>query len=294
VKGSLSTASLTAGASLSGSGSVSTTGLSVGTHTLSLLADANNVVAESNETNNSLSQSFTVTASAPSASADLSISGLSAYASTLTQGDQLIFAYTLKNTGTGSAAASKVAYSVDALPTASSNGGTNSFGAVAANSWNSSPIDFISTSNLSVGTHTLYVTADVANSVSESNETNNTAALTFTVQGKSDFAVSAATTPDTVKAGGTFNLNYTVTNAGQGNPNYYTYAAVYFDGRANAVSYDIIKNLNPGASQSITDTFSTYGVAKGTHTLTITSDALNFVNESNELNNSKTITFKIV
>ena len=294
VKGSLSTASLAAGASVSGSGSVSTTGLSLGTHTLSLVADANNVVAESNEANNSLSQSFTVTASAPSASADLSISGLSAYSKTVTQGEQLIFAYTLKNSGTGSAAASKVGYSVDTLPTASSNGGTNSFGALTANSWNSSPIDFVNTSNLSVGTHTLYVTSDVANSVAETNESNNTSALTFTVLGKSDFTVSAATTPDTVKAGGTFKLNYTVTNTGQGNPNYYTYAAVYFDGRANAVSYDIIKNLNPGASQSITDIFSTYGVAKGTHTLTITSDALNFVNESNELNNSKTITFKIV
>ena len=293
VKGTFVTAGLAAGASTSGGGSISTTGLTVGTHTLTLMADSANVIAEGNETNNSLSISFTVTP--PSLTgADLSIGGLSAANTSLVQGDLLVFAYALRNTGTAGAASSKVAYAIDSQPTATSYAGTNSFGTVNANSWISSPIDAISTSNLSVGTHTLYVKADSGNAVTETDESNNVASLTFTVLGKSDFSVSAASAPATVKAGGIFNLNYTVTNSGQGNPNSYSYAAIYFDGRANAVCYDIIKNLTPGASQSITDTFSTAGVARGTHTLTITSDALNFVNESNELNNSKTVTFTIV
>ena len=293
VKGSLLTSSLGSGTSASGSGSISTTGLTVGTHVLTLMADAGNVVAEGNETNNSLSMSFTVTATAPGM-ADLSIAGLSAAYTSLVQGDQLLFAYALKNTGSVSAAASKVSYAVDSQPTGTSYTGTNSFGAVGANSWAYSPIDAISTANLSVGTHTLYVKADSTNTVTESNESNNVSSLTFTVLGKSDLSVSAASAPTTVKAGGIFSLNYTVSNTGQGNPNAYTYAAIYFDGRANAVCYDIIKSLAPGGSQTIIDTFSTAGVARGVHTLTITSDALNFVNESNELNNSKTIKFTIV
>jgi subtilase family serine protease len=293
VKGTFATMGLAAGATTSGSGSFSTTGLTIGSHTLTLMADSANTIAEGNETNNSLSLSFTVTSPSPDG-ADLSIGGLSAANTSLVQGDQLVFAYTLKNTGTTASAAAKVAYAIDTQPTSTSYSGTNSFGAVSANSWVSSPIDMISTANLSVGTHTLYVKADSGNAVAETNESNNISSLTFTVLGKSDFLVSSASAPTTVKAGSAFNLNYTVTNTGQGNPNSYSYAAIYFDGRANAVSYDIIKNLAPGASQSITDTFSTAGVARGTHTLTITLDALNFVNERNEFNNSKTITFTIV
>ena len=294
VKGSFATSSLAAGGFSLGSGSISTAGLSAGAHTLTLMADANNIVAESNESNNAYSTSFTVTTPSPSGAADLTITGLSSYSNSIVQGDTFVFAYNLKNSGTASAAASKVAYAIDTIPTSSNAYGTNSFGSLSANMWQYSPIDFIVTGNLSVGTHTLYVAADSGNTVSESNEANNVAALTFTVLGKSDFKVLSASAPDTIKAGSSFNLNYTITNSGQGSPNSYTYAAIYFDGRANAVSYDIIKNLSPGATQSITDTFSTYGVSKGTHTLTITSDALNFANESNELNNSKTVTFKIV
>lgn len=57
---SFSVAALTAGGSASFSGSLSSAGLSVGTHTLSVTADSGGTIAETNETNNITSAVFTV------------------------------------------------------------------------------------------------------------------------------------------------------------------------------------------------------------------------------------------
>ena len=283
-----------AGGNVLSFGSLSTAGLSAGQHILSVTTDANGQVSESNESNNTSSVSFTVNTTATKA--DLVIAGLTSVSPTsMVQGDVLAFYYSLNNTGSATAGTSVAAYQVDAVPTASNYRGYNSFGSIAANSSGGSVIDYLDTSNLSVGSHTLYLVADAGNQISETNETNNVSSFTFNVLSKPDYVVNAINMPATVKAGSKFTLNYTVSNTGTTQPWSSSYASIYFDGNANAVNYDIIKNLAGNTSQNFSDVFSVgAGVAKGTHTVTITADATNYIGESNETNNSRTFQFQIV
>jgi hypothetical protein len=283
-----------AGGNVMSFGSLSTAGLSAGQHILSVTTDANGQVSESNESNNTSSVSFTVNTTA--IKADLVIAGLTSVSPTsMVQGDILAFYYSLNNTGSATAGTSVAAYQVDTMPTASNYRGYNSFGSIAANSSGGSVIDYLDTSKLSVGSHTLYLVADAGNQISETNETNNVSSFTFNVLSKPDYVVNAINMPATIKAGSKFTLNYTVSNTGTTQPWSSSYATIYFDGNANAVNYDIIKNLAGNTSQNFSDVFSVgAGVAKGTHTVTITADATNYIGESNETNNSKTIQFQIV
>ena len=283
-----------AGASALSIGSLSTAGLSAGQHVLSVTTDANGQVSESNEANNTASVSFTVNTTATKA--DLVIAGLTSVSPTsVVQGDVLSFYYSLKNSGSATAGSSMAAYQVDSVPTASNYRGYNSFGNIAANSSGGTVIDYLDTSKLSVGSHTLYMVADAGNQVAETSETNNVSSFTFNVLSKPDYVVNAISMPTAVKAGTKFTLNYTISNTGTSQPWSSSYAAIYFDGNTNAVNYDIIKNLAGNTSQNFSDVFSIgAGVAKGTHSVTITADATNYIGESNETNNSKTIQFQIV
>lgn len=283
-----------AGASVLSIGSLSTAGLSAGQHVLSVTTDANGQVSESNEANNTASVSFTVNTTATKA--DLVIAGLTSVSPTsVVQGDVLSFYYSLNNSGSATAGSSMAAYQVDSVPTASNYRGYNSFGNIAANSSGGTVIDYLDTSKLSVGSHTLYMVADAGNQVAETSETNNVSSFTFNVLSKPDYVVNAISMPTAVKAGTKFTLNYTISNTGTSQPWSSSYAAIYFDGNTNAVNYDIIKNLAGNTSQNFSDVFSIgAGVAKGTHSVTITADATNYIGESNETNNSKTIQFQIV
>lgn len=291
---STSLGSLSAGSVAMSFGSLSTAGLSAGQHILSVKTDAYGQVNESNEANNTASVSFLV--NAVSSKADLVIAGLTSIsANTLVQGDMLAFYYSLNNTGGGASGSSVAAYQVDAMPTATSYRGYNNFGAIAANSSGGSVVDYLDTSTLSVGSHTLYMLADSTNKIAELNENNNVSSFTFNVVSKPDYVINAINMPATVKAGSKFTLNYTVSNTGVSQPWSSSYATIYFDGNTNAVNYDIIKNLAGNTSQNFTDVFSVgAAVSKGTHTLTITADATNYISESIEANNSRTFQFQIV
>ena len=99
----------------------------------------------------------------------------------------------------------------------------------------------------------------------------------------------------TVAAGGKFTLNYTVSNQGNSQPWANSYAMIYFDGKANSATYDVIRSLGPNSSQNFSDTFSIgSGVSKGMHTVTVVADGLNYIPETNENNNSRTFSFRVV
>lgn len=276
-------------------GSFSTGSLSTGQHTLTVVADAASQVAESNETNNSSTLTFTVNPVAATR-ADLVIAGLTPiYGSSVIQGDVFAFYYSMDNNGSSMAGASKAAYQIDSTPSSGNYYGYNSFGSVYANSTGNSVIDYIDTSSLSVGTHTLYVKADAGGAVSEADESNNVSSFTFTVLGRPDYLVSGLSMNSTVAAGGKFTLNYTVSNQGNSQPWANSYAMIYFDGNANSANYDVIRNLGTNSSQNFSDTFSIgAGVSKGMHTVTIIADGLDYIPESLENNNSRTFSFRVV
>ena len=177
-----------AGTSQTFGGGFSTAGLSAGQHFLWIGADNWNQVAEGNETNNWTSVAFTVLAP------DLVVSSITAGASVV-QGANFTFNYAIQNIGTMTAGVSNAAYRIDAMPDIGHFAGynpTNALTAGAAQSFAGS----VSTAGLSLGQHTLWVNADVANQVTEGNETNNWKAVTFTVAPPPTFDIRVNYTGD--------------------------------------------------------------------------------------------------
>jgi len=175
---------------------------------------------------------------------------------TVQQGTNVTFKYSIQNVGTALAGGSFEAWQVDKLPTAASFLGENSLGSLAAGS-TATFTDTISTANLSLGKHTLYVTADNGGLVQESNETNNTLALTFTV-----------TAPITWKAGVTGNFavgsNWTTGQVpGQYNDVLITAPAsqFYF---AESSSAETVNSVSTGANASLAVMGGTFVALNGT------------------------------
>jgi len=170
---------LVGGASQTLGGSIDTSKLGVGTHTLYVAADYwGNMVGEGNEANNGLSVTFEVTAPVQP---DLAVSSITAGAS-VTKGVAFDFSYVVKNIAAGlPAGQSWAGFMLDQPADQSHYIGFNQTGGLAAGA-SQTLTNSIDTSKLSVGTHTLYVAADYwGNMVGEGNEANNALSVTFNV-----------------------------------------------------------------------------------------------------------------
>ncbi|WP_147156900.1 CARDB domain-containing protein, partial [Reyranella soli] len=160
-------------------GTIDTSTLEVGEHTLHVAADYwKNIVGESNEANNGLSVTFNVTAPVPP---DLAVTSITA-ATTVAQGDTLDFSYMVKNISDGlPAGMSWAGFRIDQAPDQSNYAGFNQTNGLSAGGTQTLS-NSIDTSHLSVGEHTLYVMTDYWNNmVTEGNEANNVRTFTFTV-----------------------------------------------------------------------------------------------------------------
>ena len=136
--------------------SISTGNLSFGTHTLWVGADTWNYISEGDESNNWTSVNFTVTAPPLP---DLIVSSVTPATTSVQQGTSLSFSYVVKNQGTVAAGLNYSAWQIDSKPTTGIYLGWDTVNSLAANTTVSFN-DSISTSNLSVGTHTLWVATD--------------------------------------------------------------------------------------------------------------------------------------
>jgi hypothetical protein len=170
--------------------------------------------------------------------------------------------------------------------------------------------DSISTSSLSVGSHTLWVAADNWNNVNESDETNNWLSVGFTVTQPPlpDLIVNGITpTTTSVQQGGTLSFSYTIKNQGNAAADG-SYAGIYLDGQspANELSgpagYNSISGMASGGSVTANNSFSTAGLSVGQHTLWIKADYWSDstgqsgngnVAESNESNNWNSVSFTV-
>jgi Ca2+-binding RTX toxin-like protein len=115
---------------------------------------------------------------------DLMIFGIGAASTTVEQGHDFSFSYTLQNQGAGTAAGSFSGIYLDGKSSGKllpGSQGWDYFGSLAANGGQSSAYHAISTDTLSVGDHTLWIKADDLNSLTESSEGNNWLSLNFTV-----------------------------------------------------------------------------------------------------------------
>ncbi len=283
---------LSAGGSQTVTTSINTSTFTNGVHTLSIVADSTNAIFETNEANNTLATTFTVTGSAQP---DLVIASVTPAALSVVQGQKLGFSYVLKNSGTSTAGVGYEGFAVDQKPTTVNYAGYDYSTGLAANGATTFN-ETLNTANLSVGTHTLWVGADTWGYVNESDETNNWTAVNFTVTAapKADLTITGIIAPATVAKGALLNFSYKESNAGAAAAGQ-NWAGIYLDGQTNAMAWNLIGGVAAGGSQTAISAISTAGLAAGTHTLTITADAYqNMIAEGTETNNSTTLSFKIV
>jgi subtilase family serine protease len=187
--GSKVLSSLAPGASASG-GATSTipAGTAPGTWYIVTMADVEQSVAESNETNNSTAVAITIgttngDTSGGSTGTDLLFTSASAPARARA-GSGISMSYTLKNAGTSPAAASRLKFllSRDAADGSDVSLGAREIGTLAAGATTSGEKSLTIPSGTARGSYYLLIVADRDDLVTESNERNNVIARPLTVE----------------------------------------------------------------------------------------------------------------
>jgi len=147
------------------------------------VADADGVVSESNETNNTTSQTITVTA-APVTAPDLFISALSVSGS-MKRGNPMNISDTVTNkAGTSTAGSSTTNFYLSTTSTFGSGAtllGSRAVSSLGAGASNSGSTKVTIPTTIAVGNYFLIAVADANSNVAESNETNNTASIAIAI-----------------------------------------------------------------------------------------------------------------
>ena len=199
---------------------------------------------------------------------DLEISSITLTATSVMQGARLNFSYMVANTGQASAGLHYAGIRVDGPVLATAYDAYNTVNSLAAGgTLNLSSM--IDTTNLSAGTHTLYVMADYfGNAIVESNESDNTRAITFTVTDapRANLVVSSiAPASASVVKGQALDFSYVVSNTGLvGAGAHYTGISVDQHVDAGVQQWGHLGSLAAGASSTLTGSINTAGLAVGT------------------------------
>ena len=295
------------------SNSFGTAGLSVGQHTMWIKADYyNNLVSESDETNNWKSVTFNVTAPPLP---DLVVNSITPNATSVTQGSTFSFSYVVKDIGTAAAGSSWAGIYLDGQSASnelSGSAGYNSIAGMAANGGFVTASNSFGTAGLSVGQHTLWIKADYYNNlISEGDETNNWKSVTFSVIAPPlpDLVVNSITPNATsVTQGSTFSFSYVVKDIGTASAGS-SWAGIYLDGQSasnelsGSAGYNSIAGIAAnGEFVTASNSFGTAGLSVSQHTLWIKAGYWNSstgqtgngnVSESNETNNWNSVTFTV-
>jgi subtilase family serine protease len=245
------------------------------------VVDADNRINERDETNNSMSVVF------PEVFPDLTISDITWTPTSPLLHDDVSFTVTIINQGTCSSGATELKFVIDKafffnavipeLPV----GGT------------ATPIINWMTQNY---THSIKATIDESNVVKESNESNNAVTKTVTsvkFTPSADLVVEKLSyLPVKPMIGEDLALTLSVKNQGTGKASP-TYAGIYIDTRLIAETY--INELDAGASHIKEISIPLQGLPyKDKYTLKVSANDHRTVLETNDLNNSKELTFSII
>jgi subtilase family serine protease len=243
-----------------------------GGHKVKVSADVTNRATESDETNNDREVAFgTLTP-------DLIVQDISWLMENPLTDDKVAFTITVKNQGSGKAAASRLTYAVDNMLAMTEDIPAIPAGETAA-------LDF--SSILKAGPHTVDVTLDPENKINELDETNNTKTLAFSSIVPDLTVITISLTPANAVPGDNVTITVKVENRGKDkavNPN----LSLSIDG-APAGEADIAE-IDIGAI--VSRDFNWKAVA-GSHEITAYADIGTLIPESNETNNSRTRTVSI-
>ncbi len=188
-----------------------------GTMYIGVIADAENVVAEASESNNTASSQVTLTVPG-NAKLDLSIAELNVSPSGAIQGAPVSVSFKVTNRGTEGAGQSVSQLYLSTNNTISENDtliGTLTTPAIEANASVSVSGMVTVPSTVSNGRYFLGVVADATRQLTESNENNNTGVARFTVGEMADLAVDSLTvTPDEGAIGDKVKISVVIRNQG--------------------------------------------------------------------------------
>jgi subtilase family serine protease/prenyltransferase beta subunit/formylmethanofuran dehydrogenase subunit C len=281
-----------------GSGSDATlnfqTMLSAGTHQLYVVADRHNTVTEADETNNRAFNTITVIQS-PSLPADLLIDSSNITFSNTAPLAVEQFTVSALITNQGGISADNITvrfYDGDPEQGGSQIGSNLTFSGIAPGG----QAQVSMTTALTAGAHRLYIVADPVNTIAESNELNNAAYGELTV-GEAplpDLTITELSTDaEDIHSGDLVKLQTTIPNNGPGSAT--NLKVRLYQGNPAAggvrVSRDIvIPEILPGTSASIELNWT---AAFGEHTLYAIVDPDNLLPETDEFNNSNSITLAV-
>ncbi|MEJ1932727.1 CARDB domain-containing protein, partial [Nostoc sp. NIES-2111] len=182
-----------------------------GNYYLLLQADANNDIAESNESNNVTAKAITI------AAPDLLIQNPSAPTSA-NIGTTISLSYQLKNQGNGNAGFHFTNFYISQDQTLSNDDvylGFDAISSIASSAVASRSTSLTVKSNIIPGNYYLLYKADGDGKIRESNENNNVAARAITITAP-DLVIQNATAPSSATIGTTVQVNYELKNQGNG------------------------------------------------------------------------------
>ncbi|HEX7794997.1 MAG TPA: CARDB domain-containing protein, partial [Vicinamibacterales bacterium] len=274
------------------SGAQSTASLSVsipsavpGTHYLIVKADADDVLDENNEANNTALRSIRV-------GPDLIVQSLSAPTSGGTD-STIVVTDTTQNSGGGPAAASVVRFYLSANNVLDSGdtllNGSRNVGPLDAGASSTGSTTVTIPASIAPGTWYIIAKADADGTVAETAEFNNTFPRIIVLGG--DLAVSAMTVPAKGASGGTITVSDTTANQGAGptapsTTRFYLSANNVLDAADTPMGARQVPSLAAGASSSGSTQLTLPVVPVGSYYIIAKADDDNGVLESRETNNT--------
>ncbi len=243
-----------------------------GSHDIKVIADGDNFVDESDESNNA--QTITVSTSTLTL-CDLTVQSIAWSPEYPSVGDTVTFTVTIKNQGSVSAGSSRLAYYIDDTCQVSADINQISAGATATETF---------TWAAQAGSHTFKVVVDSNSDITEIDENNNEKSVALSVSAP-DFVISDITwSPENPSEGTEVTFTVNIENQGNERANL-SRVAYYVDGSSRG--YHNIQEMDAGAA--VTQTF-TWTAQSGPHTIKAVADMQGQVPEINEDNNEKVLT----
>jgi len=235
-----------------------------GIHTVKVVVDKENEIAEDSEKNNEKSVSLS---GAPLA--DLYVQDISWAPAGASVGDTVTFTVTVKNRGNGRAYDTSVACSIGDIYLESVPVGPMAPAATVTKTF---------TWTAEAGSHTISAVADYFNEIPESNEDNNEKMVTYPFP--PDLAIETITwSPEEPSVGDNVTITVAINNRGSGRANYFR--VVYYIDDVHT-GFEDVAPLAPGA----TENRSFVWVAEaGSHVIRVIADSYERVVESDEDNN---------
>ncbi len=275
-------------ASASDTGSVAVTipaSTATGTYYLFARADGGEAVAETNETNNTLSRTIRM-------GPDLVVSSLAAPAAT-GAGESILLTDTTRNAGGGGAAASVTRFYLSSNPTFEAADvllGQRTAAGLAPAASDSGSLTVTIPAGTAAGSYWIIAKADGDDALAETQESNNT--LTRTLQVGADLAIAGFAVPRASDAGLAITLTETTRNQGAGaagasTTTFYLSTNSTLDASDVALGSRAVAALAPGASDSGSTTVTLpAGTAAGSYYVIARADGAEAVAEIYETNNT--------